>query len=236
MGSTEYCGVCGFAMSALDDTCPRCGAGRGDTAKPPVREKSGVGPLPGPAGPAQHVLLQPFRPTWASVILASALGAAAAVLVVWAALTGGVPEEQTRLNPGCLIGALPEAPRTLPGGTRLPAAPATPSVFPGGIGSLFQATPSDSVVPIIAMHNASDYMVYVVFLGPANTTKSIQPWGSVEFQLPQGMYQVKVWAVGTEKREGTALFRRLTRYDCTWEVITGPYFDEAPPLRLGDPH
>ena len=233
MGLTESCSACGLAMSPLDDACPRCGTARGETAKPPVHKKSGAGPLP---GPAQHVMPQPFRPTWASIAIAATLGAALAVFGVWAALTAGVPEGQARLSPGSVIAALPEAPRTLPGGTSLPGAPATPPALPGGIGSLFQATPSDSVVPIIAMHNASEYMVYVVFLGPANTTKSIPPWGSVEFKLPQGMYQVEVWAVGTEKREGTALFRRLTRYDCTWEVVTEPYFDEAPPLRLGDPH
>lgn len=232
MGLTEYCSACGFAMSALDCTCPRCGTDRGETAATKAK-MSGVGPVP---GPAQHMMYQPFRPTWVSIAIAAILGAALAVFVVWAALTGGVPEDQARLSPGSVIAALPEAPRTLPGGTSLPEAPATASALPGGIGSLFQATPSDSVIPIIGMHNASEYMVYVVFLGPANTTKSIPPWGSVEFQLPQGMYQVRVWAVGTEKRRGTALFRRLTRYDCTWEVVAHPYFDEAPPLRLGDPH
>lgn len=232
MGLAQYCDKCGFAMSPLDCTCPRCGADRGETAATEA-EKSGIRPLP---GPAQHVMPQPFRPTWMSIAIAGILGAALAVFVVWAALTGGVSEGHALLSPGSVIAALPEAPRTLPGGTRLPEAPGTPSALPGGIGSLFRATPSDSVVPVIAMHNASEYMLYVVFLGPANTTKSIPPWGSVEFQLPHGMYQVRVWAVGTEKRRGTALFRRLTRYDCTWEVVADPYFDEAPPLRLGDPH
>lgn len=238
MGLTEYCRACGFAMSPLDDACRRCGAGR-DEAAQTAAQKTGGGKqasVCAPGGPAEPMIPRPFRPTWASVAIASVLGAAATVLVVWAALNGGVPDEQARLNPASVIGALPEPPPTLPGGSSLPGSAALPLGLPEGIGGLFQATPSDSVIPIIGMHNASEYMVYVVFLGPANTTKSIPAWGSVEFQLPQGMYQVEVWAVGTEKRAGTALFRRLTRYDCTWEVVTEPYFDEAPPLRLGDPH
>lgn len=238
METTRYCGACGFAMSKLDDTCPRCGAGRGKSATAGGFPKGRGKPTAasGPPGPAQHVTSQPFRPTWASVALVAVLGAAAAALVVSAMLTGGALDARATLGPSSLTGVLPRPPASLPAGTGLPESPASRRTLPGGIGGLFQATPSDSVIPIVAMHNASDVMVYVVFLGPTNTTKSIAPWGSVEFQLPQGMYQVQVWAVGTERRQGTALFRRLTRYDCTWEIVSGPYFDEAPPLRLGDPH
>ena len=86
------------------------------------------------------------------------------------------------------------------------------------------------------MRNTTNEMVWVIFLGPANTTKSIPAGESVEFELPQGTYQVSVWSETTSRRRGTAVFRQRMRYDCTWEIVYTSSASELPPLRLGDPH
>ncbi len=238
---TRYCPGCGYAMSHLDEVCPRCGlAPDAEPAETKHVEPAASQPLPYEAAEAKPktVAQRPRSVTpliIGIVFLLVIVGSGALCYLLTRDEVHTQPAAQ--LGPGALTGALPHRShdRALPPGRSLPASGSEMALpLPSGIGTLFEAQPSPQVTPTIVMANRSDETIYVAFRGPAAVAKTMPPHGTIEFQLPRGTYSLAMWSSSVAQQQGTAVFRERTRYTSQWYIIQVAPWEAGDPIRMGD--
>ena len=238
---TRYCAGCGYAMSHLDEACPRCGlAADAEPAEANHVEPAASQPLEYEAAEAKPETASQRPRSMTPLIIGSALllvivGAGALCYLL--RRDGVDTQPAAQLGPGALTRALPHrsSDRALPPGRALPENGSQVSLpLPSGIGALFEAQPSPQVTPTIVMANRSDETIYVTFRGPAAVAKTMPPHDTVQFQLRRGTYSLAMWCQSVPCQEGTAVFRERTRYTSQWYIIQVTPWEAGEPLRMGD--